>query len=54
MELLKERILKDGQAVGDDILKVDSFLNHQIDAILLEEIAKEFRRLFSDVKLPKS
>ena len=53
MKLLEERILKDGQVVGDDILKVDSFLNHQIDAILLEEIGKEFRRRFSDVKVTK-
>ena len=35
MELLKQRILKDGKVIGDDILKVDSFLNHQIDTALL-------------------
>lgn len=46
VKLLKERILKDGQVVGDDILKVDSFLNHQIDVGLLGEIGKEFHRLF--------
>jgi len=49
MDKLKERILCDGVAVGTEILKVDSFLNHQIDVALLEEIGAEFRRRFSDV-----
>ncbi len=48
MELLKERIYKDGHVVGEDILKVDSFLNHQIDVKLMDEIGKEFYRLFKD------
>ena len=46
MELLKERILKSGKVIGDNILKVDMFLNHQIDVSLLNEIGKEFYRLF--------
>mgnify|MGYP002530566562 CR=1 FL=1 len=46
MELLKQRILKDGKVIGDDILKVDSFLNHQIDPALLYEMALELKRLF--------
>ena len=46
MELLKQRILKDGHATEDDVLKVDSFLNHQMDINLLNEIGKEFRRRF--------
>ena len=46
MELLKERIRKDGTVKGTDILKVDSFLNHQVDVALLEEIGKEFYRRF--------
>ena len=46
MELLKERIRKDGVVKGTDVLKVDSFLNHQMDISLFEEIGKEFRRLY--------
>lgn len=46
MDILKERILKDGKVIGNDILKVDSFLNHQIDVKLLNEIGMEFRKRF--------
>ena len=46
MELLKERIRKDGVVRGTDVLKVDSFLNHQMDIGLFEEIGKEFYRLY--------
>ena len=46
MELLKERIRKDGVVKGTDVLKVDSFLNHQMDVELFEEMGKEFRRRF--------
>ena len=46
MELLKERIRKDGVVRGTDVLKVDSFLNHQMDIGLINEIGKEFKRLF--------
>lgn len=46
MELLKERIRKDGKVRGPGVLKVDSFLNHQIDIQLLGEIGKELRRRF--------
>lgn len=46
MELLKERILKDGVAVSSNILKVDSFLNHQIDGNLMLEVGKEFKKRF--------
>lgn len=53
MQLLKDRILKDGNVAPGGILKVDSFLNHQIDIDLLNEIGKEFKRLFSDVKVDK-
>ncbi len=48
MKLLEERIRKDGKILPGDILKIDSFLNHQIDVRLLEEIGKEFHRLFQD------
>ena len=53
MELLKERIRKDGKILKGDILKVDGFLNHQIDVKLMEEIGKEFHRLFKDGKPDK-
>ena len=48
MKLLEDRILKDGTGIGSEILKVDNFLNHQIDAALLDEMGKEFARLFKD------
>ena len=47
MKLLQERIVKDGQIEAGNIVKVDSFLNHQIDVSLLEEIGKEFHRQFA-------
>lgn len=53
MELLKERIRKDGVVKGNDVLKVDSFLNHQMDITLFEEIGREFRRLFADCGVNK-
>ena len=48
MQLLEDRIRKDGKVIGTDILKVDMFLNHQIDVGLIDEIAKEFFKLFKD------
>ena len=53
MELLKQRILKDGHATEDDVLKVDSFLNHQMDINLLNEIGREFRRRFDGEPITK-
>ena len=47
MELLKQRIREDGKVKGSDGLKVDSFLNHQMDIALFEEIGKEFQRRFA-------
>lgn len=47
MELLKQRILQDGTVKGTDVLKVDSFLNHQMDVALFEEIGKEYQRRFA-------
>ena len=46
MELLKQRIRQDGTVRGTDVLKVDSFLNHQMDVALFEGIGKEFKRRF--------
>lgn len=45
MQLLEERILKDGKVFPGNVLKVDSFLNHQVDVELINEIGKEFYRL---------
>jgi xanthine phosphoribosyltransferase len=53
MELLKQRILKDGKVIGNDILKVDSFLNHQMDVQLFNEMGKEFYKLFADKDITK-
>ncbi len=48
MKALQERILKDGTIVGEDILKVDKFLNHQIDVALMNEIGKVFYERFKN------
>ncbi len=48
MKLLEERICKDGRILPGDVLKVDSFLNHQIDVALLSECGAEWHRLFKD------
>lgn len=53
MNFLEERILKDGIVKEGNVLKVDSFLNHQMDISLMEEIAKEFKRRFCDKKITK-
>lgn len=53
MQLLKERILKDGVVKPGNVLKVDSFLNHQMDIDLINEIGKEFRRRFPSDKITK-
>lgn len=53
MELLKERIRKDGRVKEGNIIKVDNFLNHQMDIGLLQEIGREFRRLFPDPDINK-
>ena len=53
MQLLKERILKDGVIKPGNVLKVDSFLNHQMDIDLINEIGKEFRHRFPSDKITK-
>ena len=53
MELLKQRILQDGQVKEGGVLKVDSFLNHQMDVTLLNEIGREFRRRFDGAAITK-
>lgn len=53
MELLKERIRKDGVVKEGNVLKVDKFLNHQMDIHLFEEIGKEFKRRFEGTNINK-
>lgn len=53
MQLLKERIRKDGKIKAGNVLKVDSFLNHQMDTDLFQEIGREFKRRFADVEINK-
>ncbi|MEI3110461.1 MAG: xanthine phosphoribosyltransferase, partial [Oscillospiraceae bacterium] len=53
MKLLEERILKDGRALNEDVLKVDGFLNHQMDIELFNEMGKEWCRLFKDERVNK-
>lgn len=53
MELLKNRILKDGTISSGNILRVDSFLNHQIDVKLLNEVGKELKRRFANENITK-
>jgi xanthine phosphoribosyltransferase len=53
MKLLEERILKDGIVKEGGVLKVDSFLNHQMDIELFNEMGKEFKRLFADAPINK-
>ena len=53
MKLLEEKILSCGTVLPGNILKVDSFLNHQLDVSLLSELGKEFYRLFSEYNITR-
>ena len=53
MDLLKNRILKDGKALSSEILKVDSFINHQVDPVLMKEIGLDFSNHFKDKNVTK-
>ena len=53
MNFLEERIIKDGIIKQGDVLKVDNFLNHQIDVALMDEVAPEFKRRFADTQVTK-
>jgi len=50
---LEERILRDGQVLGGGILKVDGFVNHQVDPLLMDSCGKEFARLFASIGATK-
>ena len=53
MNFLEERIMKEGVVKPGNVLKVDSFLNHRIDVVLMDEIAREFKRRFAGVPVTK-
>ena len=50
MKALEEKILKDGEVIGTEIVKVDGFINHRIDVKFMDEMGCEFARLFKDAK----
>ncbi|KXH84089.1 xanthine phosphoribosyltransferase [Sporosarcina sp. HYO08] len=53
MQLLKDRIIQDGKVLSDDVLKVDTFLNHQVDPVLMKAIGEEFARRFENDGITK-
>ena len=53
MKTLEERILRDGQVLGENILKVDSFLTHQVDFSLMKEIGRVFAEAVKDAGITK-
>lgn len=53
MQLLKDRIQRDGHVIGNDILKVDSFLNHQLDPEVMRAIGQEFAQRFGHLGITK-
>ncbi|MBN7773714.1 xanthine phosphoribosyltransferase [Clostridium aminobutyricum] len=53
MESLKQKIRTEGQTIGSEIIKVDGFLNHQIDVKFMEEIGREFRKRFQGEEVTK-
>lgn len=53
MNFLEERIVRDGIVKPGNVLKVDSFLNHQMDVALIDEIGREFKRRFGDLPITK-
>lgn len=53
MKILEERILKEGKALSDSVLKVDSFINHQVDPMLMDEMGKDFAEHFKDRNITK-
>ena len=53
MKLLREMVVTDGKVYDNNVLKVDSFLNHQIDATLMLEMAKSFYEYFKDERITK-
>ena len=53
MELLRQKVIKEGIVLGQGVLKVDSFLNHQMDPFLMREVGREFTRRFAGEEITK-
>lgn len=53
MKLLEEKIVTEGSAIGTEVVKVDGFLNHQIDVAFMDKLGEEFGKRFSEVKVDK-
>jgi len=53
MRTLKDKIQSEGQAIGTEVVKVDGFLNHQIDVLFMEELGREFKARFQDLSVTK-
>lgn len=53
MRMLEQRIIEEGRVIGDNVLKVDSFLNHQMDINLFNELGREFKRIFAGDRVDK-
>ena len=53
LDKLKMKIIEEGRVLGFSVLKVDSFLNHQLDVAFLDEIGKEFKEVFKDKEITK-
>lgn len=53
MHALEQKILAEGIVLSDQVLKVDSFLNHQIDPVMMQQVGQEFARLFKDAGITK-
>ncbi|GIP23569.1 xanthine phosphoribosyltransferase [Paenibacillus sp. J22TS3] len=53
MKLLRDKVMQEGIVLSDQVLKVDSFLNHQMDPVLMKEVGKEFTRRFSGERITK-
>ena len=53
MYALEQKILAEGIVLSEEVLKVDSFLNHQIDPVMMQQVGQEFARLFKDAGITK-
>lgn len=53
LKILEDRILKEGKALSSSVLKVDSFINHQVDPVLMDQIGKDFAEYFKDKNITK-
>ena len=53
MKLLEDKIMAEGLALSDSVLKVDSFINHQVDPVLMQEIGRDFAEHFKDAGITR-